>query len=354
MYPKLTIDIKKIKENMDYLCKLCEENSVSSRFLVTKVLAGNGEIVKALLPWGFSHLADSRIANLKLYKDFPYPKVLLRLPSQSGIADTVKYSDISINSEISTIKLLNQEAKKQNKKHQIILMFDLGDLREGIFYQADYLSMLKAITDLQYIEIVGIGTNLTCYGGIIPTIEHYYTLLEIKEKIEKAFGISLPLISGGNSSALPLLLEKKIPKGINNLRLGESVFLGRETAYGTPIPNMHHNAFTLHAEIIEVQTKPSYPIGEIGLNSFGEKPEFTDLGLMKRAIVALGKQDVQLDNLIPLDSLITILGGSSDHLIIDVSKTSYQVGDILQFNLNYPGLLQTMTSSYVKKEIINN
>ena len=166
----------------------------------------------------------------------------------------------------------------------------------------------------------------------------------------KAFGISY-MISGGNSLPLPLLLEKKIPKGINNLRLGNRS-LGQE-ALMVRYPYAS-KPFTLHAEIIEVQTKPSYPIGEIGLNSFGEKPEFTDLGLMKRAIVALGKQDVQLDNLIPLDSLITILGGSSDHLIIDVSKTSYQVGDILQFNLNYPGLLQRMTSSYVKKEIINN
>lgn len=353
MYPKLVVDIRKIRENMAYLASLCEENGVNYRFLVTKVLAGNKKIVKALMPGGFTHLADSRIANLKTYRDLPFPKVLLRLPAKSEITATVRYSDISLNSEISTIKLLNRAARKQNKKHQIILMFDLGDLREGIFFQTDYLSVVKEIISLPNIELTGIGTNLTCYGGIIPTVEHYRRLLEIKAKIEKTFGFSVPLISGGNSSTVPLLLQKQLPEGINNLRLGEAVFLGRETAYGHPIPQMHQNAFNLEAEIIEVQTKPSYPIGEIGLNSFGEKPTFTDSGLMKRAIVALGKQDIQFDNLLPQNPSLKIIGGSSDHLIVDISKTDFKVGDILKFNLNYPGLLQTMTSPYVKKEIIN-
>lgn len=349
MYPKVLVNITKLKANLTYLNSLCDQFGITSRFLVTKVLAGNVEIIEALMPCGFTHLADSRIANLKLMQSLPYPKVLLRLPSPSEIDDVVKYADLSLNSELSTIISLNEAAKKQKKKHQIILMFDLGDLREGIFYQDDYFPLLEQIIPLSNIELVGIGTNLTCYGGIIPSVEHFETLLKIKESIVKRYQINLSIISGGNSSTIPLVQKGLLPKGINNLRLGEAVFLGRETAYGKAIPTMHQDAFLLYAEIIEIQTKPSYPLGEIGMNSFGEKPTFIDYGLMKRAIIALGKQDIQIDNLTPIDSNITILGGSSDHLIIDITKSNYQVGDILCFKLNYPGLLQIMTSNYVKK-----
>ncbi|HEY8396075.1 MAG TPA: alanine/ornithine racemase family PLP-dependent enzyme [Bacilli bacterium] len=348
-FPQIQINLKKLKENSELLLKMCRESGIDSVFLVSKVLSGDKRSVEAIAGLGFSHLADSRIENLIAFSDIKLPKVLLRLPMPSEVQDVIAYADVSLNSEPEVIKLLNQEAEKQNKIHDIILMFDLGDLREGIFFQDDYLKTVEEILDYKNIRLLGIGTNLTCYGGIIPTCDNLSELINIKKTIEEKFGLKLTLISGGNSSSLHLL--PNLPSGINNLRIGEALFLGRETAYGKLLLGMHTDCFVLKAELIEVKTKPSYPIGIMGMDSFGNVPKIKDQGTMRRGILAIGKQDVALEDLEPLDNNVEILGGSSDHLIV-VLKEEHAPGDILSFSVNYPGLLRLMTSAYVKKVYI--
>jgi predicted amino acid racemase len=349
MYPRINIDLNKLEENCETFLKQCKDNHITSCFAVVKVLAGNLEAIEMIAKSGFDYLADSRLDNLKKMRLFTKPKALMRLPMISEAKAVVKYVDLSLNSELKTIKKLNSEAKKLNKKHDIILMFDLGDLREGIFYQDDYIDIIDEILMLENICLRGIGTNLTCYGGVIPTAENLSMLVKIAHTLENEFDISFDIISGGNSSTVYLFNQQKIPEAINNLRVGEALLLGRETAYGHWIEGMHQDIFTLEAELIEVKEKPSYPIGEIGMNSFGEIPIIENRGMMNRGIVALGKQDIQIDNLIPIDPKIEVIGGSSDHLILDLKEAHYHVGDIVSFKVNYPGLLQVMTSKYVKK-----
>jgi predicted amino acid racemase len=267
----------------------------------------------------------------------------------SDVDQVVAYSDISLNSELETIKALNRAAQKDGKIHQIILMFDLGDLREGVYYTHEFLPLVESVLTLKNIDLVGIGANLTCYGGLVPSREILNRLVKVKESIENQFKHKLKIISGGNSSTVTLFDQSQIPNEINSLRLGESIFFGKETSYSTAIEGFHQDNFILEAEIIECQTKPSYPDGPTSINSFGEKVEIEDKGLMKRAILAIGKQDVILDNLRPIDKRISVIGGSSDHLIIDLAQTNYQLGDIIQFSVNYPGFLHLMNSNYVHK-----
>lgn len=349
MYPQIIINLNKLAYNTNTLVSKCRNNGINSIFGVIKVLAGDLKSINTVVNSGISHIADSRIENLKLVENYPLPKVLLRLPMLSIVSDVVKYADISLNSELKIIKKLNEEAKLQNKIHKIILMFDLGDLREGIWYDSNYLIIVKEILELKNISLIGIGTNLTCYGGVIPTKDNLNDLLSIKKSIEKEFNINLDIISGGNTSSLHLIFNDLLPKGINNLRLGEGIFLGRETAFENNIDDLYQDVFELNAEIIEYKEKPSLPRGEIGVDAFGNKPEFIDKGIIKRAIVAIGKQDVYHSNIEPIDKDIEIIGSSSDHLLIDVTKCNYKLGDIVKFKMSYGGLLQLMTSNYVKK-----
>lgn len=344
-YPQLRIRLQKIKENARMLLEKCASSGIGV-FLVAKVLAGDRRIVEEIAGLGFTHLADSRIENLIAFADISLPKVLLRLPMASEADLVVRHADISLNSELETIKILDRKAGEQNRTHGVILMFDLGDLREGIFFRDPYLPLVRETLGLQNVRLVGIGTNLTCYGGVIPTREILSELVAIKERIEEEFSIRLSLVSGGNSSTLHLLPD--LPSGINNLRIGEALFLGRETAFGRILPGLHPDCFELVAELIEVKTKPSYPIGPIGMDSFGRVPDIKDKGLMKRGILAVGKQDAALEDLAPLDEGVEILGGSSDHLLVEL-KGDFRPGDKLRFAPNYPGLLRLMTSKYVKK-----
>ncbi len=350
MYPRITISLPKLISNAETILSLCKRQGVSSVFLVGKVLAGYKEVLGALAPLGFTYLADPRIDNLKKFQEFSIPKALTRVPMLSEIKNVIKYSSLALVSELKTIEAISAEAIHQGKIYDVILMFDLGDLREGVFYKEDYMALVKAIIHLPNIHLKGIGTNLTCLAGVIPDQVNMGILADIKNKIENIFGITLDLVSGGNSSTLYMLDD--LPQEINNLRIGEAIFLGRETAFGNAIPGMFQDAFTLEAEIVEIQRKPSHPIGTLSMNAFGETPIFHDNGKMTRALLAIGKQDVDYNHLIPQDATIKLLGSNSDYLIAELKNNTYHLGDIVSFSLDYASLLQCMSSHYVGKVLL--
>ncbi len=353
MYPRLVINLEKIKNNLDKITEMVKGQG-SSLMIVTKGYSADMEVYKLLENSDIDYLADSRIQNLKKYEGTKKERVLLRLPMNSEVDEVVKYSDISLNSELKTIKNLNKAAAGQNKIHKILLMIDLGDLREGIFFknEDEIFEAVEEILSLNNIELFGLGVNLTCYGAVIPKKDNLSVLVEIARKVEKKFNIELQMISGGNSSSVYLIGRNELPEGINNLRVGEAFLLGGETAYSQMLEGFYDDAFTLEAEIIELKEKQSIPIGETGVDAFGNKPVYEDRGIIKRAIIAVGRQDVDPDNLHPIDDKIDILGASSDHLILDMSKSDreYKVGDIVNFKLSYSSLLRATTSSYVERE----
>ena len=202
MYPRVVININKLKENANIILNWAKNNNASLAY-VNKCVNGNKRIAKEILSLGFDFIADSRIENLKDI-DTDVKKMLIRIGSINNAKSVVKYSDISLQSNIKVIKELNKEAKKLNKIHEVILMIDLGDLREGIlFNDIDLINeTVKEILSLSNISLKGLGTNLTCYGSILPTEENLNELLNIKESLEKKFNITLDFISGWNSSSL--------------------------------------------------------------------------------------------------------------------------------------------------------
>ena len=349
VYPCVEVDLSKITHNVIEIVAKCNEAHIEVT-AVTKVFCSNIPVVKAILQGGVTHIADSRILNLKKLENINCDKMLLRIPMLSEVEDVVKYSNVSLNSEIETIKQLSSAAQALNKIHQIILMVDLGDLREGVLVK-DVIYVASQLIKFTNIKLIGLGTNVTCYGGVIPDENNLGELIRLREEINKVYNLDLPIISGGNSSSLYMVLNKTIPKEITGLRIGEGIALGRETAYGKDIENCYQDAFVLKGQIIELKSKPTLPTGNLGMDAFGQKPHFEDKGIRKRAIIAVGRQDIRVEGLTPLDEKISIFGASSDHLIIDVtdSKKEYKLGDIVEFKIDYGCLLAAMTSVYIEK-----
>lgn len=358
MYPRLIVDLEKLKTNLDAVAEITKNQGGCSMMIVTKGMCADSEMCKMIANHpAVDYMADSRVANIKKYafeaRTHDKMTVLLRIPMHSEVKDVAKYVDLSFNSELSTIGLLNNEAAALGIKHKVLLMIDLGDLREGIFYQDEekIFETVEEILKMENIILYGVGVNLTCYGAIIPKHDNLSKLVEIARKIEDRFPIKLNMISGGNSSSIYLIEKGELPEGINNLRLGESFLLGNDTAYGEKLEGTTGDALVLEAEIVELKEKPSLPIGEVGVDAFGQKPYYEDRGIIKRAIIAIGKQDTDIDSMEPLDKDIDILGGSSDHIILDVTKSAkdYKVGDVVSFVVGYGGMLKTATSPYVEK-----
>ena len=352
MYPRITVNTKKIRHNTGIVVKLCSRQGVSVAGVV-KATCGMPEVAKAMLAGGATMLGDSRLENLEKLAPFQVPRLLLRLPMPSRAAEVVQHAEVSLNTETKTVKALGKAALKQKKSHGVILMLELGDLREGL--PLDQLSRaVREVMSTGGIRLLGLGTNLTCYGGVLPDPDNLGVLTAAASRVQSEFGIMLDLISGGNSSSVHLLEKGLLPEGINHLRLGESILLGRETAYGETLEGAYGDTFALLAEVIEAREKPSLPQGKRGWDAFGKKPVFQDKGLRKKVILAIGRQDVHPENLTPLEPGVSVLGAGSDHLLLDVTeaKAQYQVGDTAAFRPNYAGLLQLMTSPYVHKELI--
>lgn len=347
-YPKVTINHEKYRQNLERMTGILKKHGLDM-MVVTKVFRADPHLIEIINNLGVPYIADSRVENLRTIKT-DARKVLLRLPSIHEAREVVKEADISLNSEMVTIRALNDAAASMGKSHKVILMVDIGDLREGIYYKGDVSEQAKQIEALSHVELHGIGTNITCYGGVLPTPATIEKLDGAVRSVETAIGRELAMVSGGNSSHLAFL-ENAHPQSFTNLRIGEALALGRETAYGAVLEGFHDDVFMLEADIIELKEKPSYPEGAIGMNAFGKRPSFEDLGTRRRAILAIGKQDVDQEELRPLDEGVTLIGSSSDHIIADVTDSfeSYQVGDVLRFKLTYGSVLSLMTSPYVVK-----
>jgi predicted amino acid racemase len=358
MYPSLSIDMEKLRQNLDTLAAAVK-GSGCSLMIVTKSFCADSCIVDMLLSHpSVDYLADSRIQNIKTYAGKGKSTALLRLPQECEIPELVRYADISLNSELRTLGLLNAEAARQGKTHRAVLMIDLGDLREGIYFEEEdkIFAAVEAILKMTNVEFYGLGTNLTCYGGVIPKTDNLSLLTAWADRIHKKFGVRSVMVSGGNSSSYYLIGQGALPRGVNNLRLGEAFILGNETAWGSRIENTFADGIILEAQIIEIQTKRSLPVGELGVDAFGQKKNFEDRGIIKRAILAVGRQDADTENMVPEDSKITILGSSSDHLVLDISasETDYRVGDVLRFTLKYGALLRAFTGAYVSRNYTNH
>jgi len=283
---------------------------------------------------------------------------LVRIPMMCEIEDVVKYSDISLVSEKETLNLLNKEAKAQHKIYGVVLMYDLGDLREGVFYKEELIQLAQYVEyDLNNLYLEGIGSNLSCYGSVAPTTENLSQLAEAATEMEEKLNRKLNIISGGGTTTLPLLVRGGVPKKINHLRIGEGINNTQDLPlyWDTNIEGLDPDVFVLKAQIVEINEKPTHPIGQLMVNAFGDLPHYEDRGIRKRAIIALGNQDLgDSSRLVPKDKNMIVLGASSDHTILDIHdcKTEYKLGDIIEFNILYQAMLMTTLSDYVHKKII--
>ena len=192
-------------------------------------------------------------------------------------------------------------------------------------------------------------------GGVLPNYSNAKVLLQLKKELESEGG-KVPVLSGGSTCGLTLLFEDEMPEGINQLRVGEGFLLGQDSVRQLTIPGAENDAFKLSCEIIEIKKRPSIPVGEIGSTPTGEKPDFVDKGNRDRAILAVGRQDVIVSSLRPVDEDAIIEGASSDHLIVDItnSRKNYRVGDEMKFYLSYGSIFSAMNSSYFIKKLYLN
>ncbi|MCZ0718108.1 alanine/ornithine racemase family PLP-dependent enzyme [Aerococcus kribbianus] len=354
-FPKLIIDSNKLENNARCMKDVLDKSGIHLTGVV-KGANGNGSVIDSFVKGGLISLASSRLPQLKKIKE-EYPDIYtldLRIPMLSELEELVEWADCSLNSEMAVLEELEKLCSSKGIKHDVLLMCDLGDLREGFFNEEDLFEAAKYVEDCEHLYLKGIGTNLGCYGSIQPDTTNLTKLVTLSKNIEKIINRSLDWVSGGASTSLPLVLNNNMPDGINHLRIGNNLLLRDVEEYNDyTFDGLYGDAFIVEAEIIEIKEKPSYPIGTIAVDAFGNKPTYTDIGIRKRALLALGRQDVgEMTKLIPQQEGLKVIGGSSDHTIVDITENrdNLKIGDILSFEMEYENLLYLSSSEHVGKE----
>lgn len=353
----IELNREKLRHNYKFLDNLFSRNG-RDWGVVSKLLCGNTTFIRELMDLGVREVHDSRISNLRVIKSInpEVQTVYIKPPAQKVIKSLVKYADVSFNTELETIKLISAEAQKQGKSHKVIIMIEMGDLREGVMGE-ELIDFYGSIFRLPNISIVGIGTNLNCLSGVMPSHDKLIQLSLYKQLIETTFKRKIPWVTGGSSVTIPLMLKRMLPVGNNHFRVGETLFFGNNLVTGKTIKGMKSDIFRLHAQIIELNEKPKVPIGELGTNVAGEAFEVDEKELGKksfRAILDLGLLDIETKNIFPVDKQIDFAGASSDMIVVDLgdNNKNYQVGDFISFRLNYMGVLSILNSNYIDKKVV--
>jgi predicted amino acid racemase len=353
----ITLDRSKLQTNYQVLDQLMREQD-KSWAVVSKMFCGHEPYLKELVDLGVDQICDSRISNLEKVKKMApdVQTIYIKPPAKRSIPRIVRYADVSFNTELATIEMLSEEAKKQDKVHKVIIMIELGDLREGIMGK-DLIEFYSQVFDMPNIEVSGIGSNLNCLNGVLPSEDKLIILSLYEQLIEARFDKGIPWVTGGTSVIIPMLMHRQVPKSVNHFRVGESLFFGNNLITNEPIPEMEQDLLKLHAEIIEITEKPKVPIGYLAENPSGEVFEVDeeDYGKkMERAIIDIGLLDINTDFLSPYDENIEFVGASSDMIVVDLDNTdeSYKVGDLVSFKMSYMGALSLLNSDYVEKRVL--
>lgn len=359
-YPLLTIDHEALRSNMKTVIGWCSGSGID----VVGVIKGSTGMTSVALDYekcGAKWIASSRLEQLKRVKEagVKAPLMMIRVPMMSELSEMAELCEYSLQSNLETLNALEEVLAEKGLEHKVVLMADLGDLREGVFDKDEFVRAAKYIEDkLPHVHLAGIGTNLGCVGSVVPTKEKMEMLADWAESVESAIGRPLEIVSGGATSSLMPVLDKEMPAKINNLRIGALVLCGPledfRTCYGREEADvLSDEAFTLEAEVIEVGVKPTYPVGELGVNAFGERAEYVDRGERKRVLLAIGRADYgDIGDIMPVLDGAEVTMASGDHTILDIHDTGVDLktGDKVKFKLRYSAILRLTASENVYKE----
>ena len=358
-YPKLIIDLNKLRNNVEKVRSMCADQGIE----IAGVIKGCSGLIPCAEQFergGCAYIASSRLDQLAPLREhgIQAPLMMVRIPMLSEAEEVVRICDYSLNSEVEVLKALNVQARLQDKEHNVILMADCGDLREGFWDKEEMVDVAEMVEkELHNLHLAGVGVNVGCYGSILATPEKIQELVDIAEAIEARIGRELEIISGGATSSLMRVLDGNLPSRVNMLRVGEGILLAYDLPhlYGYDMEGMFEDAFRLRAEVIEIKDKPSHPVGEIGFDAFGHRIQYEDRGIRRRALLGIGKCDYgDPEELICCEPGAQVLGASSDHTILDVQdvKRNLRVGDIVEFAIKYATIVYLTNSPNIDKVYI--
>jgi len=351
--PRVEIDLCKVRHNTRTIVERLKGRGIKVT-AVTKAVCGHPAIARAMLDGGATGLAEARLSNVKRLRraGITCPITLIRTPMLSQVDSVVQVCEASYNTEIAVIVALAAAALREKTVHGIILMVEMGDLREGIM-PVDLGDIAQQVLDMPGAALEGIAANFACLGGIAPTAAEMRALSDLADDIEGQCGSFLETISGGNSANLPWAFGGHVAGRINDLRLGEAVVLGVDPITGDPLGDMFQDAFTLVAEVIETGVKSARPLATSTDGALARTQLSPDTSETMRIILAIGHQDTDMAGL-SMPAGTNFIGATSDHLVVGAKDAQRRVGSEMRFGMNYGALMRAMAAPDIQTNLHND
>lgn len=354
-YPCLEVNLFKLRENITIVKNMCDKNGIKLAGVI-KGFSGFAEAAKMYEDAGVDFIASSRLEQLEQVKagGVKTPCMCIRIAMLSELERLVHAAEYSLQSEIEVLKALDKAVGRKGTIHNVILMVECGDLREGFWSEEELVeAALLVENDLPNLYLAGVGVNVGCYGSVNATNAKLQEFVDKAELVEKSIGRKLDILSGGGTSSLPRILDGDMPERVNMLRVGEGIAFGKDMPdyYFYDIEGINKDVFILKAEVVEVKRKPTHPIGELVVDAFGNKPVYEDRGIRNRALVAIGRVDYgDPFDIEPVEEGIKVLGASSDHTILDIEDAGREikVGDVIEFGIRYSSSVYLTNSPNVR------
>lgn len=348
---QLILNLDKLRHNIRFLSRHCKEHHLNITGIIKDPRADQ-KMISQMMDLGFENIGISRVPDGHIAQPvFPKRPIYITLPSIHELPAIVQFFSTSFNSEMTVIEQLNQAAIAMNRPHDILLMVDTGDLREGVMPD-QVVETVRKIHQIRprNIEFAGIGTNLGCCAGTVPDEYNLGIMAELADRIESQLDIEVKTVSVGGSVLLKWMQHRQLPGRINNIRLGESVFLGTIPTINQVHPDLKTQVVTFRSDIIEIREKLVTPPQFCGKDALGIQPKFTCRGLRKRAILNFGICDTSPSGLTPLIPGMEIVSVNSNYTLADITdcRHRFKVGDFVDFTMNYQAFLQSLISPFTR------
>ena len=353
---ELIIDLSKLKHNLKVIQALCVRHRLEL-LAVAKGCNGYSPVIKVFQACeaggvGFSRIADATKAASVLARC----PCFVSIPSPEQAAAIVQHFGSSLHSELITIQALAHAAKRASRSHGIILMVDIGDVREGVMPE-DVLQTVRAVLEMRspFLELWGIGATLGCCSGTLPDAQNLGLLQELAIETERCTGHGIKTLSLGGSVVIPWIEKGLLPSRINQVRIGEAILLGTIPALDQRHEALSQDVFILRGTVLEAKEKPSLPPGRQGRDVFGQQQTFTDRGHRLRCILDFGILDTYPKGLTPVMEGLEFINSNSDYTIVDATETDqkWKPGDTMEFYLSYQALIRAFHACHLRINVTN-
>lgn len=287
--PRIILNLDALRHNARQARRLTERWGLAALPVLKAVMSHPAAMAALTEAGGFERFGYAEAAELDTNRPAFTGRTLIQLTALSRVRQTAELFQRSFQAVPEVLAALNQAAGGLGRTHEVLLMVDLGDGREGVNPE-DLSELLTYAQSLPHLRVVGFGATSTCLGHRLPD-EGLADDLKTLRAVCADRGLATPTVSLGGT-VWAAWVERAGPGAITELRLGDPFILGKDIYRQTDLPGgpFRRDVCRLEAEVLEIRTRrldPSQDGPDRHADGLPQPPATS--GRRRRALLDLGR-----------------------------------------------------------------